>query len=82
MLPKFWLEQELYNFDKIVDEWFSFLDWVLPATYLTGLPVTGPAPMLYDLLDLKVGSLVHANPTFFKAFIEAATRSARFEILK
>jgi hypothetical protein len=85
-LPKFWLERELYDFEKHVGAWLSILDWVLPATCVTALPVApgGPGPMRYEILDLKVRALVRSNPTFFRAFAGAAEGAnfTGFEVLK
>ena len=68
-LPKFWLERELYDFEKHVNAWLSILDWVLPATCVTASPVApgDPGPMRYEILGLKVRALVRSNPTFFRA---------------
>jgi hypothetical protein len=73
-MPKFWLERELYDFEKHVGDWLSILDWVLPATCVTALPVGsgGPGPMRYEILDLKVRALVRSNRTLFRAFAGAA----------
>jgi hypothetical protein len=72
-LPRFWLERELYDFDKHVLTWMSILDWVLPATCVTALPVSDAvSPMRYEILDLKVGALVRANSSLFDAFIKAS----------
>lgn len=75
-LPGFWLERELWDSDKQINGWLCMLDWVLPATCVTALPVSsGPEPVRYEILDLKVRALVRANPTFFKAFVEASQDS-------
>jgi len=71
--PKFWLERGLHNFEEYNGAWLAILDWVLPATCVTALPMAdGPAPMRYEILDLKLRALVRANKTFFKAFVGAA----------
>jgi hypothetical protein len=85
-VPTFWLERELYDFEKHVGAWLSILDWVLPATCVTALPVGpgGPGPMRYEILDLKVRALVRSNPTFFRA-VAGAAEGANFtgsEVLK
>ena len=75
-LPKFWLARELWDRDKQISGWLSILDWVLPSTCITALPVTSAeGPMRYEILDLKVKALVRANPTFFRAFVEASSES-------
>jgi hypothetical protein len=66
------LERELNDFEKHVGAWLAILDWVLPATCVTALPVAdGPEPMQYAILDSKVRALVRANKTFFKALVGA-----------
>jgi hypothetical protein len=72
--PTFWLERELYDFAKHIRPWVSILDWVLPATCVTALPLapSAPGPMRYEVLRPKARALVRANPTFFRAFIHAA----------
>ena len=85
-LPKFWLDRELYDFDKHVERWISILDWVLPSTCVIGLPAGpgSPQPMWYEILESKVRALVRANPTFFRA-LAGATEAADFggfEVLK
>ncbi|HVP46481.1 MAG TPA: hypothetical protein VMT32_07855, partial [Bryobacteraceae bacterium] len=85
VLPKFWVERELFDFDKHVSAWLSILDWVLPATCVTALPVSGGSgPMRYEINPLKVRSLVRANPTFFRALISASEEAnfTGFEVLK
>jgi hypothetical protein len=69
-LPRFWLERRLFEFERYVPEWLSMLDWVLPATCVTAMPVvSGEGPMRYEILDLKVRALVRANPSFFGALV-------------
>lgn len=83
-LPKFWLERELYDFAGIVAPWLSIFDWVLPATCVTALPVSGAAiPMRYEVLGLKVRELVRANRTLFDAFVKSAEGAdfTGFEVL-
>jgi hypothetical protein len=67
--PEFWLEKGLYEHDTQLQEWLSLLDWVLPATCVTALPVAGHAPMLYEVSTPKVRALVRANSGFFRAFV-------------
>jgi len=75
-LPEFWLVRELWERDKQMAGWLSILDWVLPSTCVTALPVaSSEGPMRYEILDLKVKALVRANPTFFRAFVEASKES-------
>jgi len=73
--PTFWIERALDDPDKHIIAWLSILDWVLPATCVTALPVDGPEPMRYEILDSKVQALVRANRTFFKAFVGAVEDS-------
>lgn len=84
--PTFWLERRLYDVEKHVNAWLSILTWVLPATCVTAIPVApgGPAPIRYEILDLKVRALVRSNPTFFSAFAGAAEEAdfTGFEVLK
>lgn len=75
-LPTFWLERELSDFEGHVEGWLKILDWVLPATCVTALPVSGAqGPMRYEILPAKVRGLVQANPTLFKAFASASQTS-------
>ena len=83
-LPNFWLNRELYEFEKHLTAWLSILDWVLPATCVTALPVAGPQPIRYEVNGLKVRALVRANPSFFRAFVGASKGAdfSAFEVLK
>lgn len=85
-LPKFWLERELYDFEKHVDSWLSILDWVLPSTCVTALPVRqdGLGEMRYEICHIKLQALVRSNPTFFKAFSTSAEGASfdGFELLQ
>jgi hypothetical protein len=70
--PALWRERGLANFESHVKPWLSMLDWVLPRTCITALPVTGEqAPMRYEILDLKVRQLVRDNLEFFRSFVDA-----------
>ena len=84
--PTFWLDRELSNFEEHVGPWLSILDWVLPATCVTGLPLgpDAPQPMRYEILERKARALIRANPSLFGAFADAADPKvlARFEVLR
>jgi hypothetical protein len=83
-LPEFWLERELWDKDNQIRSWLPILNWVLPATCITALPVgSGSGPMRYEILDPKLRALVRANPSFFRAFVEASEDSdfTGFEVL-
>ena len=86
MLPKFWLERDLFDFDRLIVNWLSILDWVLPATCVTALPIEsdGPTPMRYAVSKLKARFLICANPSLFKAFAKAAEDAnfTGFEVLR
>jgi hypothetical protein len=84
-LPKYWLERQLYDFDKHVEAWLSILDWVLPATCVTARPVNPePEPMRYGINSAKARELIRSNPSFFKAFVVASEGAdfTNFKVLK
>ena len=82
--PSFWLDRDLSDVEAQVSDWLSILDWVLPATCVTALPVSGPSPMRYEVLDLKVRALARSNPTFFGALADASEGAnfTGFEVLQ
>lgn len=83
--PRFWLDRELYEHDRQVEEWLTILDWVLPSTCVTALPVaSAQGPMQYEVLEPKVRALVRANPTFFTALVSATEGAdfSRHEVLR
>jgi hypothetical protein len=83
--PRFWLDRELYEHDRQVEEWLTILDWVLPSTCVTALPVvSAQGPMQYEVLEPKVRALVRANPTFFMALVSATEDAdfSRHEVLR
>lgn len=77
-LPDFWLKKEIYDVEKYKNDWLSQLEWILPYTCITALPIKSDinyGPLRYELHHNKIIALVQANRELFRALIDAAEES-------
>jgi hypothetical protein len=78
VLPDFWLKREIWNYEGYMKDWIRMLEWVLPYTCVTALPIKSGIEnnqMRYEIHNYKVMALVLANIGLFRSMIAEVKES-------